>query len=103
MLTYPFNFDNEHKIFDIFINKQTCIMTAAQKIIVTFGGFGMLNVGGNVAYAGMRAQDSKDGFARCLSFCCGMPTTFLTYFLVQEGSNEAYGVHLPSLPNPNDD
>jgi hypothetical protein len=55
----------------------------------------MLNVLGNFAYAGMRAQGSKDRLARWLSFILGFPGSVLTYFVVDEGSERAYGVELP--------
>ena len=58
-------------------------------------GFSMLNILGNVAYAGMRAQGSKDGLGRFLAFVAGFPGTLATYFIVEEGSERAYGVDLP--------
>jgi hypothetical protein len=58
-------------------------------------GIGMANVLGNLAYAGMRAQGSQDRFARAFAFLIGFPGTLLTYFVVDEGSERAYGVDLP--------
>lgn len=58
-------------------------------------GIGMTNVLGNLAYAGMRAQGSQDRFARTFAFLLGFPGTLLTYFVVDEGSERAYGVDLP--------
>lgn len=58
-------------------------------------GIGMANILGNLAYAGMRAQGNKDKFARAFSFLLGFPGTLLTYFVVDEGSERAYGVDLP--------
>jgi len=63
-------------------------------------GIGMLNVLGNLAYAGMRAQGSKDTFARAFSFVVGFPGTMVSYFLVEEGSERAYGVDLPRRRPP---
>ena len=42
----------------------------------------MISVMANIAYAGMRAQNSKDSFARGVSFLLGFPGTLLTYLLV---------------------
>jgi len=58
-------------------------------------GFSMISVLSNLAYAGMRAQGSKDNFARFASFWVGFPGTLLTYIFVEEGSERAYGVDLP--------
>lgn len=58
-------------------------------------GFSMINLLGNVAYAGMRAQGSKDGLGRFLAFVAGFPGTLVSYFVVEEGSERAYGVDVP--------
>lgn len=60
----------------------------------------MLNVLGNLAYAGMRAQGSQDRLARAFAFLCGFPGSLLTYFVVDEGSERAYGVDLPRRRPP---
>ena len=49
----------------------------------------------NLCYAGMRAQNHPSFGWRIASFLLGMPGTLITYFVVIEGSEEAYGVHLP--------
>jgi hypothetical protein len=49
----------------------------------------------NLAYAGMRAQGSKDSGWVLLSFIFGLPGTLLTLFVVTDGSERAYGVDLP--------
>jgi len=46
----------------------------------------MVNVLANIAYAGMRAQNSQNSFARLVSFVMGFPGTLVTYFVVAEGS-----------------
>jgi hypothetical protein len=46
-------------------------------------GLSMINVLSNVAYAGMRAQGSKDTLSRFLSFWGGFPGTLFTYFIVE--------------------
>ena len=58
-------------------------------------GYSMLNVLGNITYAGMRAQGSDNKFGRFCSFVVGFPGTLVTYFAVDEGSERAYGVDLP--------
>lgn len=55
----------------------------------------MVNIMGNLAYAGMRAQGSENKLGRAVSFFLGFPGTLLTYFVVDDGSESAYGVDLP--------
>jgi hypothetical protein len=59
-------------------------------------GYSMLNVMGNIAYAGMRAQGSENKLGRALAFLAGFPGTLITFFVVDEGSETAYGVDLPT-------
>jgi len=40
----------------------------------------------NLAYAGMRAQNSQNSFGRGFTFILGFPGTLLSYFFVEEGS-----------------
>jgi hypothetical protein len=61
----------------------------------TATGIGMASILANLAYAGMRAQGSQNGFARAFAFVIGFPATLLTFFVVDEGSERAYGVDLP--------
>ena len=49
----------------------------------------------NISYAGMRAQNSPNSGWRVLSFTCGFPGTLLTYFVVAEGGERAYGIDIP--------
>ena len=49
----------------------------------------------NLIYAGMRAQNSPSAGWRIIAFICGFPGTLLTYFVVTEGGERAYGVDLP--------
>jgi hypothetical protein len=56
----------------------------------------------NISYAGMRAQNSpSSGWNnptsgwRVVSFIVGFPGTLLTYFVVAEGSERAYGIDIP--------
>lgn len=55
-------------------------------------GYSLLNILGNITYAGMRAQGSDNKLGRALAFIAGFPGTVFTYFLVDEGSERAYGV-----------
>lgn len=58
-------------------------------------GVTLLNVASNLVYAGLRAQNNPDRLARFFTFLFGFPGTLLTYFVVDEGSERAYGVDLP--------
>ena len=50
----------------------------------------------NISYAGMRAQgDVNTGGWRVLAFILGLPGSILTFFVVKEGTERAYGVDLP--------
>ena len=49
----------------------------------------------NISYAGMRAQDNPSGVWRVLSFIFGFPGTLLSWLVIQEGSERAYGIDLP--------
>ena len=49
----------------------------------------------NLSYAGMRAQSSPSAGWRIVSFLFGFPGTFLSYLVVVEGSERAYGVDIP--------
>ena len=45
-------------------------------------GLSMFNVLSNVAYAGMKAQGSKNTFGRFVTFWGGFPGTLVSYFFV---------------------
>jgi hypothetical protein len=49
----------------------------------------------NFSYAGMRAQNHPSATWRAVAFIFGLPGSLLTYFLVAEGEERAYGVELP--------
>jgi hypothetical protein len=49
----------------------------------------------NLSYTGMRAQSTGSRFWRIVSFIFGFPGTLLTYWLVEEGSERAYGIDMP--------
>jgi hypothetical protein len=48
----------------------------------TSTGVGMVSIMANMAYAGMRAQNSRNSLGRVLTFIVGFPGTLLTYFFV---------------------
>jgi hypothetical protein len=62
---------------------------------VTTGGSSAVWIFANISYAGMRAQNSPSVGWRIISFIFGFPGTLLTWFIVQEGSERAYGIELP--------
>jgi uncharacterized membrane protein YhaH (DUF805 family) len=49
----------------------------------------------NISYAGMRAQDSPSQGWRIVAFIFGFPGTLLSFFVVPEGGERAYGVDVP--------
>jgi serine/threonine protein kinase len=49
----------------------------------------------NIAYAGMRAQNSDATVARVVSFIAGFPGTLISMAVVSRGSERAYGISLP--------
>jgi hypothetical protein len=49
----------------------------------------------NICFAGMRAQNSPSAGWRIVSFIFGFPGTLITYFVVDEGAERAYGIEIP--------
>jgi hypothetical protein len=49
----------------------------------------------NICFAGMRAQNSPSTGWRIVAFIVGFPGTLITYFVVDEGSERAYGIEIP--------
>lgn len=49
----------------------------------------------NISYAGMRAQNHPSVFWRIVTFIFGFPGTLITFFLVANGGERAYGVDIP--------
>ena len=49
----------------------------------------------NISFAGMRAQNNRSVLWRTLAFIFGLPGTIVTFFVVSEGSDRAYGIELP--------
>ena len=54
----------------------------------------------NLCFAGMRAQNHPSTTWRVVAFACGLPFTLVTYFVVGEGSERAFGVEIPKLRRP---
>ena len=49
----------------------------------------------NICFAGMRAQNSPSTGWRIVAFIFGFPGTLITYFVVDEESERAYGIEIP--------
>jgi hypothetical protein len=54
----------------------------------------------NVSFAGMRAQNNPSVLWRTLAFLFGIPGTIVTFFVVGQGSDRAYGIDLPRRGRP---
>jgi hypothetical protein len=54
----------------------------------------------NVSFAGMRAQNNPSVLWRTLAFIFGIPGTIVTFLVVDEGSDRAYGIDLPRRGRP---
>ena len=72
----------------------------ATTIDVSIGNVGISGIWmlANLSYAGMRAQNSSSTVWRIVAFLFGLPGTILTYLVVKEGSERAYGVDVPKKP-----
>ena len=62
---------------------------------VETGGSSAIWIFANISYAGMRAQKSRSVVWRIIAFIFGFPGTLLTWIVVGEGSERAYGIELP--------
>lgn len=62
---------------------------------VRYTGVSAVWILANISYAGMRAQKNPNRGWRILSFLFGFPGTLLTYFVVPEGGERAYGIDIP--------
>ena len=62
---------------------------------VRHSGVSALWILANICYAGMRAQANPSHGWRIASFIFGFPGTLVSYFVIQEGSDRAYGIDLP--------
>ena len=73
---------------------------AAESLSQTQTSVGSAGVSGlwvlaNISYAGMRAQNSASEGWRIVAFIFGFPGTVITFFVVDEGSERAYGIDVP--------
>ena len=69
--------------------------TSASQVQIQSTGISGLWVLANISFAGMRAQNNKSVLWRTLSLIFGVPGTLVTFFVVKEGSERAYGIDLP--------
>lgn len=59
------------------------------------GGASAIWIFANLSYAGMRAQNSSSKGWRIVAFIFGFPGTLLSWLIVDEGSERAYGIEMP--------
>ena len=57
----------------------------------------------NFIYAGMRAQNNTNKIWRIITFIFGLPFTIITYFVVKEDSERAFGIDLLKNKSNEDD
>jgi len=62
---------------------------------ISYTGVSSVWVLANISYAGMRAQNNRSIGWRVLAFIFGFPDTLLSFIVIREGSERAYGVDLP--------
>ena len=72
----------------------------SSRVQVQNTGISALWVLANISYAGMRAQNHPSALWRTLAFLFGLPGTILTFIVVDEGSDRAYGIDLPRRTRP---
>jgi hypothetical protein len=77
---------------------QTLGQTSAVESTARDTGVSAIWILANLSFAGMRAQGHPSVAWRFVSFVFGFPGTILTFFVVREGGERAYGVHLPLHP-----
>lgn len=72
-------------------------VAGAQSVVeVRDRGVSAIWVLANISYAGMRAQANPSSVWRILAFICGFPGTLLSFLVVRNGSEHAYGIELPT-------
>jgi len=68
-----------------------------QRKSVGYSIAGLFSLGCNIVYACTRAQDKPETHTlRMFTFLFGLPGTIVSFFLVREGSEIAYGIDLPT-------
>lgn len=65
-----------------------------QEPVVRVGASGLWILA-NISYAGMRAQNSSSALWRLLAFIFGFPGTLISFLVINEGGERAYGIELP--------
>jgi hypothetical protein len=73
---------------------------ATDQMSQTRESFGSAGVSGlwvlaNISYAGMKAQSNPSTGWRVVSFIFGFPGTLISFFVVNEGGERAYGIDCP--------
>ena len=70
-------------------------VTQTQQTVGAAAGTSGLWILANISYAGMKAQKNPSTGWRVVSFIFGFPGTLITFFVVDEGGERAYGIELP--------
>jgi hypothetical protein len=77
---------------------QQAVDTAQTTVTVGKGAVSGIWVLANISYAGMRAQGNPSRGWRIAAFIFGLPATIVTYVVVKERSERAYGIDIPRKP-----
>ena len=81
----------------IFLLLQSTMVYAQEAVQRTAsrGGGSAIWILSNICYAGMKAQSHPSTGWRVVSFIFGLPGTLISFFVVKEGSERAYGIDIP--------
>ena len=81
----------------IFLLLQSTMVYAQETVQKTASrsGVSAIWVLANICYAGMKAQSHPSTGWRVVSFIFGLPGTLISFFVVKEGSERAYGIDIP--------
>jgi hypothetical protein len=81
----------------IFLLLQSTMVYAQETVQRTASrsGVSAIWVLANICYAGMKAQSHPSTGWRVVSFIFGLPGTLISFFVVKEGSERAYGIDIP--------
>lgn len=96
----PVNVNLLHRLLASMVAWTPIWASAAESVSTTHRVVGTALITGpwilaNICYAGLRAQNSPSRLWRMVAFVIGLPFTLVTYFVVREGSERAYGVDIP--------
>jgi hypothetical protein len=86
--------DSAHDLLHPSVGRSRGDHTASSAVGRDVGASGLW-VHANICFAGMRAQNSPSTGWRIVAFIFGFPGTLITYFVVDEGSERAYGIEIP--------